>query len=240
MEYFLNNTIEPNLFKISDVPYDNACFYSAISKYVHFAVPHEHIRNLKRFSKWGKSKDIEKMDDYFKNNENVEYLARYLQMKILNFVKENPNEIIPELGLSIKNAIPIIHEITFDEYLTHYDIFAADDYLNEEIYNENGFLVDRWGSIIEQFAISKIIGCSVVIFNSQKFNTRYNKPVNGKIINNKPEKGVRLRPFQIINREMLSKKMPIFLIWREYKKNGHYLVALPKNIDLVLKILDNK
>ena len=41
MEYFLNNTIEPNLFKISDVPYDNACFYSAISKYVHFAVPHE-------------------------------------------------------------------------------------------------------------------------------------------------------------------------------------------------------
>ena len=39
---------------------------------------------------------------------------------------------------------------------------------------------------------------------------------------------------------MLSKKMPIFLIWREYKKNGHYLVALPKNIDLILKILDNK
>ena len=105
------------------------------------------------------------------------------------------------------------------------------------LHEENGYHIDRWGSIIEQFAISKIIDCPIVIFNSQKFSERHNRPINGKIIKNRPEKGVRLRPFQIINNDKLTKKYPIFLIWREYKNNGHYLVAYPRNIDKILQIL---
>ena len=53
--------------------------------------------------------------------------------------------------------------------------------------DEDGYSIDRWGSI-EQYAISKIIGCPLIVFNTQRWDDRYNKIVNGKIVNNKAQK----------------------------------------------------
>ena len=48
------------------------------------------------------------------------------------------------------------------------------------------------------------------------------------------EQGVRLKLSAVIGREFISHKLPIFLIWREYNKNGHYMVCYPKNPKTIL------
>ena len=60
MDEFIQNTVDPELFNISDVENDNACFYRAIANYIYFAVPHENMTNIKRFC-WGKTKSTDKL-----------------------------------------------------------------------------------------------------------------------------------------------------------------------------------
>ena len=164
-------------------------------------------------------------------------LAEFIQRKIVNYVEKHKDDILPQTGMSIENSIELIHELTLDEYLSYYDVFAGDIDLNQCIEPEE-FHIDRWGSIIEQYVISKIIGCPIVVFNTQRYNTRNNKIVNGKIRNNKAEKGVRLRVSAIIGENYMMKKLPIFLIWREYLNNGHYMVCYPKDATNIKELLN--
>ena len=227
MEYFKKNTVDPNKFIINDVIGDNACFYRSLGLYIYFATPYKEMNKVKRFYKWGQYKNVEQVNaDLPKSSTNLEELARFLQTKIVDYIENNENEIITETGMTIKQTIEVVHNISFEEYLSYYDVFAGDidlEMLDEEIYFE------RWGSIVEQYVISKIIKCPIIVYNTQKWDTRYNKIVNGKVIKNKPEKGVRLKVTSILGKEYINKKIPICLIWREYNKNGHYLVCYPKN-----------
>lgn len=238
MNEFNHQTIDPSLFTISDVICDNACFYRAIANYIYYATPHDNLTNIKRFYSWGNTKSVEKvnskMGQYSKIQNN---LAEFIQRKIVDYVEKHKDSILPQTGMSIENSIALIHELTLDEYLLYYDVFAGDIDLNQCIGSEE-FHINRWGSIIEQYVISKIIGCPIIVFNTQRFDTRNNKIVNGKIRNNKAEKGVRLRVSAIIGESYMMKKMPIFLIWREYLNNGHYMVCYPKDIDNIKNLLN--
>jgi len=235
MENFIQSTIDPNLFRIEDVLSDNACFYRSIANFIHYAVPSDKMNSIKRFTNWGSVKEIDKCLGQYSPEQDE--LARFIQRKIVNYVKNNPDLIIPQTGTTLENSIQLIHELTLDEYVDNYKIFAGDiDIENNE--SDEEFLIDRWGSFIEQTIISDIIKCPIIVFNTQRFDTRNNKIVNGKIRNNKAEKGVRLRVSAIIGENYMMKKLPIFLIWREYLNNGHYMVCYPKDATNIKELLN--
>ena len=231
-------TIDPELFKIQDVIGDNACLYRALANYVYFATPNKSIRQVLKFNDWGNVKNIDDVTrelGVYSDTQNS--IAREIQDLIVNYIADHPDDKIPQVAdMTIENAIPVIHGISWEEYLAYYSDFAGSADIMAEIDND-GYSIDRWGSTIEQFAISKIIECPVIVFNTQRWDNKYKKIVNGKIVNNKAQKDVRLKPTIVIGNEYIGKKMPIYLIWREYKNNGHYLVLYPKNPDSVNKIL---
>lgn len=234
MEEFIQTTIDPELFKIEDVTGDNACFYRAVANFTYFATPSDKLNQIKRFYNWGNVKDLEKTLGHY--SETQENLARFIQKKIVSYIKNNPKEIIPQTGTSIENSIDIVHELTLDEYLDYYKLFAGDIDIDQLDLDEE-FIVDRWGSFIEQHVISEIIKCPIIVFNTQRYDTKHNKLVNGKITHNKAEKGVRLRVSAVIGEKYLHTKMPIFIIWREYLNNGHYLVCYPKDTNKISEII---
>ena len=235
MEEFFQNTIDPDLFEINNVLCDNACFYRALANYIYYVTPHDDLKKIKRFYGWGEPKNInnvnEKMGLYSDLQNN---LAEFLQRKILNYIENHKDDILPQTGMSIENSIELIHEITYDEYISYYEVFAGDIDINQDLENEE-YYIDRWGSIIEQYVISKIIKAPIIVFNTQRYDTRYNKISNGKIINNKAQKGVRFKISAIVGEEYIGKKLPVFLIWREYNKNGHYMAIYPKNSSSIMQ-----
>ena len=234
MEQFIHQTINPELFEIQDVPGDNACFYRSIANYIYYATPHSNITKLKRFYGWGKTKDISSVREVMKPYSNEQnQLAEFIQSKICTYIDEHSDEILPQTGMSIEKSIELIHDITLEEYLSYYEVFAGDIDENQDLEDED-YYVDRWGSIIEQYVVSRIIKAPVVVLNSQRYDTVFNKISNGKIVNNKPNKDVRFRISAIIGEEYIGKKMPIFVVWREYYKSGHYMSVFPKNPSTIL------
>ena len=233
-------TIDPSLFQIQDVIGDNACLYRALANYVYFATSPKSIRQILKFNDWGNIKNIDEVTrelGVYSDTQNS--IAKEIQDLIVNYIADHPYDKIPQVAdMTIENAIPVIHGISWEEYLAYYSDFAGSADIMAEI-DADGYSVDRWGSTIEQYAISKIIECPVIVFNSQRWDNKYNKIVNGKIVKNKAQKDVRLKPTMIIGEEYLGKKLPIYLIWREYKNNGHYLVLYPKDPEQVQKIIDN-
>lgn len=237
---FTLSTIDPDLFQIQDVIGDNACLYRALANYIYYASPHKSLRQILKFQDWGKIKNIADVTANLGVYSEIQNsLAKEVQDLIVNYIADHPDDSIPQIAdMTIENAIPLIHGISWEEYLAYYSQFAGGiDTIAE--FDEDGYSIDRWGSTIEQYAISKIIGCPVIVFNTQRWDNKYSKIVNGKIVNNKAQKDVRLRPTIIIGKELLGQKLPIYLIWREYKSNGHYLVVYPKNPDIVNELVQN-
>lgn len=235
MEDFNRETIDPALFEIGNVICDNACFYRSVANYMYFATPHTNPTNIKRFYGWGQTKQIDDVNTVMGSySELQDNLAEFVQRKIVKYVEEHRGDIIPQTGMSIENSIELIHDLSFDEYILYYTVFAGDIDMDQDLENEECY-VDRWGSIVEQYVISKIIGRPIMVYNTQRYDTEHNKISNGKISNNKPQKNVRLRLSAMVGETSLKKdKLPIFLIWREYNKNGHYMAIYPKNPDSIM------
>jgi hypothetical protein len=234
------STIDPDLFQIQDVIGDNACLYRALANYIYYATSPKSSRQILKFKDWGNVKNIEEVTNemgVYSDTQNT--IAKEIQDLIVNYIADHPREKIPQVAnMTIENAVPIIHGISWEEYLAYYSDFAGSADIMAEI-DADGYSVDRWGSTIEQYAISKLIQCPVVVFNSQRWDNKYNKIVNGKIVNNKAQKNVRLKPTMIIGNEYMGYKLPIYLIWREYHSNGHYLVLYPKNPEVVQQVIND-
>ena len=231
---FIKNTIPTDLFKIQNVKGDNACFYRAVANYIYFAQSNntKDIDLIKTFKKWG---DADKLENIKDENLYQDELAEYLQKIIHDYIKKNPDKTLSLMGdISIRDAIPFVHNITYDEYLHYYNLCAFKEFDQQE-----DFIIDRWGSSLELFIVSEIIKCPIIVFNTQTWSKRYKKIINGKIIRNKPEKNVRLKPSIIVGNKYIGKRLPIYLIWREYHGNGHYLTLYPKNDKNILDAILN-
>ena len=229
---FIKNTLSPELFIIQNVKGDNACFYRAIANYIVFAQTknNKNIEVIKSFKNWGETTDIDNIDtfDSYQNE-----LAQYLQTIIYNYIITNSHQILPFMGgITIKDAVPFIHGITYDEYMLYYNQCAFEDIPTDE-----DFVIDRWGSSLELFVVAEIIKCPIIVFNTQTWSKRYNKIINGKVINNKPEKNVRLKPSIIVGKKYIGIRLPIYLIWREYKGEGHYMSLYPKDKEAILQYI---
>ena len=200
MEDFVNSTVSPELFTIRNVEGDNACLYRSIANHSLYLESNHEI-----------------------NKHTEDDLTENIQNLIYTFIQKNPQKKIPFMGnISIKEAVPMIHDITFEEYLIYYKCCAF-----KESELDEDFIVDRWGSSLELFVISEIFKSTIIVFNTQKWSNRYNKIINGKIKKNKPEKNVRLKLSLVVGEKYKNISPPIYLIWREYYGEGHYMPLYP-------------
>lgn len=135
-----------------------------------------------------------------------------LQKSIHNWIEKNIDTYLSEYEMDVQNLIYITHDCDVYEYLERYNIFAGK--YHEEI-------DDRWGGLIEQIAVSQIYKINIVIYTTQKYDIKKKKIITGKVIKNKPEKNVRLRNIQnIIFNDSCD---TIYLLWKKYNKQGHYM-----------------
>ena len=238
-EIFTATTIDPSIFQIQDVEGDNACLYRAIANYLYFGSPATSNRSILKMKDWGNVKNIERVTaDYGRYSGKQDLLARFLQNEILEFISKNHEMKVPFLGdARLMEAVPLVHEISWEEYLMYYTTFAGD--IDFEQLESEGYYVDRWGSTLEQWVITEMLKVPIIIFNTQKWSDRYEKIVNGKVVKNKAQKDVRLKPTVVLGKKYLGKKMPIYLIWREYHGEGHYMVCYPKDISKTYNIVKN-
>ena len=239
-EEFNYNTINTSLFTINDVNGDNACMYRSLANYIYYATPHDDLLSLKRFKNWGEIKNIDIVSTKFGYySEEQDELARFIQKLILHHIKINADTLIEPINMKIRDCVPLFHDMEYNEYISVYTLFAGEHKDNVSDKNKDKLLYDRWGSILELTVFSNIVCTSVIIFNSQIYNKRTKKINTGKIINSKPQKDVRLKIFQIINKKYLYDKLPIFLIWKKHHNYGHFMVCYPNNHNTILEELSN-
>lgn len=146
------------------------------------------------------------------NNNN---LHKIIQKLSYEWVLNNRSKEIEDLGLNVEELVKICHNISLDEYIHSYK-YDADEYVN----NVN----NRWGSSLEQVALSEIFKIPIFIYTPQKYDNNKNKIIIGKIINSKPHKGVRLRLFTQIGLKYFNENLsPICLLWKDGKYGPHYM-----------------
>lgn len=219
---FKNNTIDPNNFYIEDVLGDNACFYRCVSNIIHY------LNNI------NKNKDTDFLGF---DSEKQEKMARKIQKLVAKWLYKNKDNIVENLGISVKEFVIHTHDLLEDydcdnykgtnlyddlmiEYLRRYSKFAGDPHSTE---------YDRWGGAAEQYAISEIFKIPVYTYVYKKYNKQNGKIENGRIRKNKPEKGVRFKLYQVFGIKYLDKKSMHLLYKNTQRCDGHYLCLYKKN-----------
>ena len=197
MENFKADTIDPSIFIIEDVACDGACMFRSIANGL--------IHDFKVNTGWSYSGKYQTI------------LAKKLQKIALKYIFENEEEIIPELEITLKQCVEMVHKMSFDDYIYNYQYFAGKHYAD---------LKERWGGFPEQYALSKILDCPIHIYTPQKWNPRSKRINIGKIIKNKAEKNVRFRLCQVISKD--AKNQPIYLLWKKTKNGDHYYALYKK------------
>lgn len=248
---FINETIDPTNFIVQDVPGDNACFYRACSNSLNYRWK-SNLKDgyftldtiLNKQGNWGK-KDYSELDLSLWDDNSLlqDELAKEIQKKIHNWIQINHTNICSENQLTYELLINTIHELTIEEYVRLYQHFAGDLIIQmiktgkqyksgrrkgQDIIKKIP-LADRWGGYPEQCVLSEMLEIPIIVYMAQKFDSKKNKIITGKITNNKPEKGVRYKMYQMTGERFLSSKPPLLLLWKKLRGNGHYYVLYQKN-----------
>ena len=149
------------------------------------------------------------------NNYNIELeMAKMIQKISYEWVINNKNKYNDDFNMCIKDIVEMCHEISIEQYIKIYKYYAEDIIDNIDI--------ERWGSIVEQIALSEIFKIPIYIYTPQKYNIKNNKINIGKINNNTPHKGVRFRLCHQIGLKY-NEKEPICLLWKDGKYGPHYM-----------------
>ena len=177
-EYKFNSkTISRDNFTIVNVPRDGACLFTSISNYV--------IDNLKLFKKY-KIYDFITNKRNFEDDNKIETIGRFLQNELKNWVYENKNLQIPNVGnIKLEDWVLMIHgEEGYDsieDYYVFFNTYAGDldiiEIENEGV-NEIVEIPERWGTIIELFAFHKIYKININIYLLKRFDKYKLKEVN--------------------------------------------------------------
>ena len=227
-ESFLEETINPDLFNLENVVCDNACFYRAIANGI--------INNSKY-----------KPDDFF-NQQTL--LAKEIQFSSYDWLTNNKDFIINwnldddnQFEIKVTDLIEIVHNISYDEYVNLYKFFAGDYIVKKDennITNEVSYLDNRWGSYVEQIAISNKLKIPIVVFILQKYDDKNNKIISGRIFNGKKMyQNTRLKICQLSGLEYISNSSPIYLLWKKTKDTEHYMSLYPINSSIGNELIKN-
>jgi len=157
----------------------------------------------------------------FINNNDIELeMTKIIQKLSYEWIVENKDVYYNKFGIDIKDIVEMCHEISIEQYIKIYKYYPED--VIDDIDN------NRWGSVIEQIALSEIFKIPIFIYTSEKYDIKKDKIVIGKIVNNKPHKGVRYRLYNIAGEKYLDKK-PICLLWKTGVHGPHYMTLYLKN-----------
>jgi hypothetical protein len=214
--YFNRTTIDPDCFKLENVLEDNACFYRAIANGI-----------------MSKSSYKTKENDFI-NQQTL--LSKELQMAAYEWLTDNKdcminkqNELGDSLKICVKDLIQIVHDISYEQYVFLYKHFAG-DYIVSNQNNEMVCLHNRWGSYVEQLALSNKLKLPIIVFILQKYDDKNNKIILGRIFNGRTiYKNTRLKVCQITGIEYLNSTNAIFLLWKKSKDCDHYMSLYPIN-----------
>ena len=226
MELFINNTIDPSIFLIKDVINDNSCLYRSLANTLHLRMDGDD--NICAFNR---PSNIINDENFSYDGILQEEIARELQEKAYHWIVTNLDKEYPSLGISISDMIINCHEMSVEEYISYYKFFAG-DLIVRNIKRNNKTITElvpnRWGSILELYALSIIYSVPICVYISQKYDIKNERIITGKIRTEKPEKGVRFRMSEIVGEEFLVKTPPIFILWRKTQCGPHYMSLYPK------------
>ena len=236
MESLLSNSLDPKHFQIEDVEGDNACFYRALANGLAFlseGTTCDTVLKEKTFNHSKSLKDFYESDEWGYGGVEQECLARALQEFAYTWICDRPTLRAPlsDFDISIRDLVQMVHEMSHEDYVEAYQYFAGDLVLEEEEGGEVSLLENRWGSYVEQLALSEHFHLPIVVMSAQKYDERRGKLISGTIRNNKAIRGVRYRIYQSSGLEYMERgALPVFMIWKKGKSGGHYMATYPKQI----------
>ena len=218
-QQFIKNSIDSNQFIIEDVEHDNACFYNCIATI------------LIRKGKYN--------DNIIIDKDKISKKAKQIQSKIVKWIYKNRKHKIDDLGITLEEFVIYTHNLMedygiediedeeikkelMDEYYRRYSIFAGDDIEDE---------FDRWGGACEQYAVSQIYKIPINVYHYKKYDDKKDKIVNGRIRNNKAERGIRFILSQSFGTQYKDDCNYEFnVLYQNTKKiKGHYYCIYDKN-----------
>jgi hypothetical protein len=181
LDEFNNSTLPKNSFTIVSINRDGACMFKCIAKYL--------IANLDNIEETHKDhhtaiKAI--MDEYSNKNDIDEEVSEYVQSILKKWVVKNSENRIPKFDMSLRELIAIVHGeegiLTLEDYDEYFSIYAGDYDFIVETEMVNGKKVDkkieipeRWGTVLELYAVHKIFDLNINIFLLKKFDKRAGK-----------------------------------------------------------------
>lgn len=234
MESLYSNSLNPIHYQIEDVEGDNACFYRALANGLAFlseGTTCDTVLKEKAFKHSRCLNDFYEHDEWGYGGVEQECLARALQDCAYTWIRDRPNERLSDLNISICDLVQMVHDMSHDDYVKAYQYFAGDLVLEEEEGGEVSLLKNRWGSYVEQLALSEHFHLPIVVLCAQKYDERRGKLISGTIRNNKAIRGVRYRIYQSSGLEYMERgAFPVFMIWKKGKSGGHYMAVYPKQI----------
>ena len=246
MDYFLNTTIDTIYFQIENVEDDNACLYRALANALFYRTKKGSNKfvNCEDKNCDRSYKDVYQNEEWGYSGNKQEDIARQIQKQAREWLDDNQNTIIENFQITYKDLVESEHDMEFDEYLNLYQYFAGDVYTYEidtkykhkigpkkgEYIKKEITLDNRWGGTPELIAISHICKLPILIYTSQTFNKKLNKPITGRISKNKAEKNVRFKLYQINGSEYLEMgRPPLLLLWKNTTKGPHYMCLYLKD-----------
>jgi hypothetical protein len=192
---FDSNRIEMDEYYICDVDTDGACCYRAIAQSLVANI--DFIQNKKVITDYLEryNIDIELEGKKPLSYENETILAKYIQEISKQWLIENAQMIFPQTGETIEDVILFSHALpSIKIYDTLFSIFAGDaDYINtDDLFNydedfidmmgaltidikpkkNKKHILDRWGGMAEQFAISSYFGITIKVYTPERIDKR--------------------------------------------------------------------
>ena len=233
---FNNQTIDINNYYIRDVDNDNSCFYRSIILSLYYISPNlysnlKYILTNNRYNVGNivKINDMKSIDNL--DNKIYIEMCKDLQEVIRKWVIQNYEKYIEEVNMRVIDFLKYTHNLemygdkeALELYSDRYKYYSGD----EIEFDKDLEINDRWGGSLEQYVVSAIFKLPVVTYVAKKYNKTFERIENGKIKNNRGEKGVRLELYQIFGGKYLNSLYKINILYRIKEIHQHYMCLLDK------------
>ena len=253
MDTFVSNSLDPSIFQVEDVVSDNACFYRSIANNIGFMNSSNNLSLEYLKHNLGKLHYHQDVDSFYQHNDwgfegdEQDNIAREIQQMAVDWISKRGNIRAPlpkdAPAITIAELVMMVHDISYDEYIETYQHYAGDLVITEDSDNDIEILEDRWGGYPEQLALSECLKIPIIVLSAQKYDSRLDKIITGRIYRNKPIKGVRFKIYQTSGLDYISKKNKmspvIYLLWKKTKNGDHYMSLYPKDPKKCLSSIQN-
>jgi len=180
IDNFKYTTLSADDFELYNVKGDGACLYRSLAQGLYKQLQYLHNHPLFNVIMGIVGEDRMAIDGEFLDEETETELAIFLQRLIKEWLYKRQDNMIKELGLTIRDLIQSTHDMNMDVYRDLYEIFAGEADVIKVENDDIEKLVEipnRWGGTPEQYGFSMIfqIGVKIhdlVTLDSRKFTIK--------------------------------------------------------------------